>query len=154
MTNKRRGFQKLLILLTLIVCSSGIVGFKFPANDLIMIEKPVYIVTNESDYFRLISFSTNQENNIPILLLTDSKSTDKTDVFLNYYQGIPYYLPTRQVDKLVRKHFPDTAEIVVSDSTRESMLFAALISSELQIPFLWKQYPEMFYRLKIFPQLL
>ena len=141
MTKKTHGFQKLIKILILIVYSLGIVGFKLPANDLIMVEKPVYIVTIESDYFRLISFSTNQENNIPILLLADNNSTDKTDVFLNYYQGIPYHLSTQQIDELVRENFPDNSEIVVSDSTRESMLCAALISSELQIPFFVETIP-------------
>lgn len=134
MKKKSLFFQNLLKILILVACSLCIVGFRLPDNTSERINKPVYIVTDESDYFRLITVSTNPKNNIPILLLSGQKSTTKLDNFQKYYQGTSAYLSSHQIDDLIIDHYPNPSQVVVCDKTKESMLFGSLISSALQIP--------------------
>lgn len=134
MKKKNLVFHKILKMLILIVFSACIVGFRLPDNTLERINKPVYIVTDESDYFRLITISTNPKNNIPILFYSDQKSTTKLDNFQKYYQGTSTYLSSQQIDELILNQYSNPSEVVVCDETRKSMLFASLISSALQIP--------------------
>lgn len=131
MEKKSLVFQRLLSLIFLVVCSFGIVGFKWPDANL---EKPVYIVSDESDYFRLITYSTRPDGNIPILLLSDADSPGKLDNFQKYYQGTSIYLSSQQIDNIILDRYPNPSEVVVTDPSSESMLFASLISSARQIP--------------------
>ena len=131
MEKKSLVFQRLLTLIILVVCSFGIVGFKRPDANL---EKPVYIVSDESDYFRLITFSTMLDSNIPILLVSDADSPGKLDNFQKYYQGTSTYLTSQQIDNIILDRYPNPSEVVVTDTSSGSMLFASLISSARQIP--------------------
>jgi len=134
MNKKNLVFQQVMKTIILVVFSSCIVGFRLPDSNLERIDKPVYIVNDESDYFRLITFSTNQEDNIPIILLSDDKATDKVDNFQKYYQGTSIYLSSQQIDGLIIDHYSNPSKVVLCDKSRESMLFASLISSALQAP--------------------
>ncbi|MBA3075686.1 MAG: hypothetical protein FP831_18990 [Anaerolineae bacterium] len=126
--------QKLLKMIILIIFSLCLVGFKLPDNNQLLVDKPVYVVSNESDYFRLMTISTNQDNNIPILWLSNGKPTDKLENFQKYYHGNSTYLSSQQIDEVILDHYSNPLKVVISDKSSEAMLFASLISSALHAP--------------------